>query len=87
MERPDTNVLIPTTADTGSEVSPSIVLADPEFNTAAATSDHLVADVAWIDPQLICSAPVNVTRDSGIDALTPLHRANATRFIFSKKEA
>lgn len=64
------SLLIPTTAGTGSEVSPSIVLADPELNKAAATSEHLVADVAWIDPRLIVSAPINVTRDSGIDALT-----------------
>ena len=65
-----TSVLIPTTAGTGSEVSQSIVLTDPELNKAAATSANLVADVAWIDPLLILSAPPNVTRDSGIDALT-----------------
>lgn len=64
------SILIPTTAGTGSEVSPSIVLADPELNKAAATSPQLVADVAWIDPRLIVSAPINVTRDSGIDALS-----------------
>ncbi len=65
-----TSVLIPTTAGTGSEISPSIVLADPELNKAAATSPNLVADVAWIDPLMILTAPLNVTRDSGIDALT-----------------
>lgn len=64
-------VLVPSTAGTGSEVSPSIVLADrPGGEKAAATSRWLVADVALVDPELVVTAPEHVLVDSGVDAMS-----------------
>lgn len=66
-----TLVLVPSTAGTGSEVSPSVVLAErPGGEKAAATSRWLVADVALVDPELVVTAPTRVLIDSGIDAMS-----------------
>jgi alcohol dehydrogenase class IV len=71
---------LPTTAGTGSEVSPNAIL----FNQAsrmkqAVISPHLVPDVACVDPQLTWSAPPSVTASSGLDALTHCLEAYANR--------
>jgi len=64
-------VCLPTTAGTGSEVSHSAVLTDPEEEIKVSTlSDYLRPTLAVVDPQLTCSCPPQVTADSGIDALT-----------------
>jgi alcohol dehydrogenase class IV len=64
-------VAISTTAGTGSEVSPTAVLADPANNRRGAIlSNFLRPLVAIYDPLLTVSCPPKVTADSGIDALT-----------------
>jgi alcohol dehydrogenase class IV len=62
-------VAVPTTAGTGSEVSPVSVLTDPERELkVGASSVHLLPDFAVVDPELTHSCPPRVTAHSGIDA-------------------
>lgn len=62
-------VAAPTTAGTGSEVSPVSVLTDPDRELkVGASSVHLLPDFAVVDPQLTHSCPSSVTAHSGIDA-------------------
>lgn len=61
---------IPTTAGTGSEVSPNAVLIDEaEKVKKGVISPHLVPDVALLDPTLTLTVPPAVTAAVGIDAL------------------
>ncbi|MDR4938395.1 iron-containing alcohol dehydrogenase [Rossellomorea marisflavi] len=62
-------ILIPTTAGTGSEVTNIAVLSLASTKDVV-THDHLLADVAIIDPELTLSVPPKVTAATGIDALT-----------------
>lgn len=63
-------IAIPTTAGTGSEVSHSAVLTDPDAHIKVSTlSPHLRPSVAIVDPALTDSCPSHVTAHSGIDAL------------------
>lgn len=63
-------IAIPTTAGTGSEVSHSAVLTDPEAHIKVSTlSPHLRPAIAIVDPALTDSCPPHVTAHSGIDAL------------------
>jgi len=64
--------LVPTTAGTGSEVSPSATLWDTSASPAQKRSwapPQGFAEVALIDPQLTLSCPVRQSRDSGLDTL------------------
>lgn len=61
---------IPTTAGTGSEVSPNSVLIDEnEKVKKGVISPHLVPDAAFLDPALTMSVSPAVTAAVGIDAL------------------
>lgn len=61
---------VPTTAGTGSEVSPNAVLIDEgEKVKKGVISPHLVADAAFLDPELTVPVPPGVTAAVGIDAL------------------
>ncbi len=73
-------VCVPTTAGTGSEVSPNAILLD-ETQPAkrAVISRHLVPDAAFIDPALACGLPSDVTAATGLDALTHCIEAYANR--------
>ena len=63
-------VCLPTTAGTGSEVTGSVILSDPEAATkVAALSIFLRPYLAIVDPELTLSCPPKVTADSGIDVL------------------
>ncbi len=60
----------PTTAGTGSEVSPnSIILDEKENIKKGIISPYLVPDASYIDPLLTISVPPNVTASTGMDAL------------------
>jgi len=62
---------LPTTAGTGSEVSPtSILLDEADRLKKGVVSPHLVADAAYVDPGLTFGVPPAVTAATGMDALT-----------------
>jgi alcohol dehydrogenase len=61
---------LPTTAGTGSEVSPNAILLDEEANLKkGAVSPHLVCDAAYVDPMLTASMPPALTAATGMDAM------------------
>lgn len=64
-------IAIPTTAGTGSEVTPVAVLSDIERQTKVGiSSPHLIPKVAICDPELTVTCPPTLTAVSGADALT-----------------
>ena len=64
-------IAIPTTAGTGSEVTPFAVITDQETQTKYPLADYeLMPDMAIIDADLMMSIPKGLTAASGIDALT-----------------
>jgi alcohol dehydrogenase class IV len=72
---------IPTTAGTGSEVTPIAILADETQDLKkGVVSRHLVPDAAYLDPQLTVTMPPAVTAATGLDALTHCVEAYANRF-------
>lgn len=62
-------LLIPTTAGTGSELSPYIVVSD-NGRKLFITSEHAYADIALVDPMLTCTMPDKLTAFTGLDALS-----------------
>ena len=72
---------IPTTAGTGSEVTPIAILEDEEAELKkGVVSPFLVPDYAWLDPRLTVSMPRKVTASTGLDALTHCIEAFANKF-------
>lgn len=63
-------VAVPTTAGTGSEVTPVAVISDPDQEMKIGiSSPHLIPVAAVVDPELTLGAPPSVTAFAGIDAL------------------
>jgi alcohol dehydrogenase len=63
-------VAVPTTAGTGSEVTPVAVVSDSSRELkVGVSSPHLIPHAAIVDPDLTLGAPTTVTAYSGIDAL------------------
>jgi alcohol dehydrogenase class IV len=74
-------VLIPTTAGTGSEVSPIAILSDSQAHLKKGiVSSRLYADLALVDPALTASLPPHITAYTGIDALTHAIEAYTNRY-------
>ena len=73
-------VAIPTTAGTGSEVSPAAVLSH-EGRKVTLVDYSLVPDTAIVEPRLTLSLPPHMTADTGVDALT--HALEACVSIFA----
>lgn len=74
-------ICIPTTAGTGSEVSPNAILLDEtERLKKGVVSPYLVPTVAILDPQLTVAVPPAVTAATGIDALVHCLEAYANKF-------
>lgn len=72
---------LPTTAGTGSEVSPNAILLDERDHLKKGiVSPFLIADAAYVDPRLTWSVPTKVTADTGMDALTHCIEAYTNRF-------
>lgn len=67
-------ILLPTTAGTGSEVTPNSILTDVRPDGShmkkGIVSPHILARVAMVDPCLTLTAPPRVTASTGMDALT-----------------
>lgn len=72
---------LPTTAGTGSEVSPNAILLDERDHLKkGVVSPFLIADAAYVDPKLTWSVPAKVTADTGMDALTHCIEAYTNKF-------
>jgi len=81
--RPDHRVklvAVPTTAGTGSEVSPASVITCGDRKVTL-VDYSLVPEVAIVDPVLTVTMPPDVTADTGVDALT--HALEAAVSIFA----
>ncbi len=64
-------VCLPTTAGTGSEVSPNAIFLDTTDNEKkACVSPHLMPDASYVDPLLTVGVPPHITAFTGIDAFT-----------------
>lgn len=64
-------IAVPTTAGTGSEVTPVAVVSDPDRAVKVGiASPHLIPHTAICDPELTYSCPPGLTAFSGADALT-----------------
>jgi acetaldehyde dehydrogenase / alcohol dehydrogenase len=72
-------VAVPTTAGTGSEVSPAAVLT-VGARKVTLVDYSLVPDMAVVDPALTLTMPPHMTADTGIDALTHALEAGVSIF-------
>jgi alcohol dehydrogenase class IV len=73
-------VQVPTTAGTGSEVGTRALVTDPKtLNKLAVQSEHMLADLAVVDPELTVSMPRAVTVATGVDALAHCVEAYTNR--------
>jgi alcohol dehydrogenase len=62
-------VLVPTTAGTGSEVTPVAVITTGATTKAGVSSKQLLPDVAVLDAKLTLGLPPTITAMTGIDAM------------------
>jgi alcohol dehydrogenase len=62
-------ILIPTTAGTGSEVTPIAIVTTGETTKAGIVASQLLPDVALLDANLTLDLPSHVTAATGIDAM------------------
>jgi alcohol dehydrogenase class IV len=62
-------ILVPTTAGTGSEVTPVAVITTGETTKAGVSSATLLPDVAVLDADLTLGLPPRVTAMTGVDAM------------------
>ncbi|GAB2898923.1 iron-containing alcohol dehydrogenase [Microbulbifer echini] len=85
-------ILIPTTAGTGSEVTPIAILTTGETTKAGIIAKQLLPDVALLDAQLTIGLPAHVTAATGIDAMvhaieafTSKHKKNPYSDMLAKQ--
>ena len=72
-------LLVPTTAGTGSEVTPVAVITTGETTKAGVSSPVLLPDVAVLDPELTLGLPPAVTAMTGVDAMVHAIEAYTSR--------
>lgn len=72
-------VLVPTTAGTGSEVTPISIITVGEEEKRGVVSPYLLPDLAILDPQLTLGLPGPVTAATGIDAMVHAIEAYASK--------
>lgn len=69
-QRGKPTILAPTTAGTGAEITPNALFYVPEQQAKIAiVSEHIIPDVAIVDPMMTLSAPPGLTAATGLDAL------------------
>ncbi|HKL73964.1 MAG TPA: bifunctional acetaldehyde-CoA/alcohol dehydrogenase [Clostridia bacterium] len=72
-------IAIPTTAGTGSEVTPFAVITDENSGIKYPLADYeLMPNMAIVDPDMMMDAPKGLTASSGIDAVTHALEAYAS---------
>lgn len=71
-------MLIPTTAGTGSEVTPIAIVTTGTSEKMGVVSPVLLPDIALLDPQLTWGLPPAVTAATGIDAMVHAIEAHAS---------
>ncbi len=62
-------ILVPTTAGTGSEVTPISILTTGETTKSGIVSSVLLPDIAILDASLTLGLPSHITASTGIDAM------------------
>ena len=62
-------VLVPTTAGTGSEVTPISIITVGEEEKKGVSSPIILPDIAILDPELTMGLPAHTTAATGIDAM------------------
>ncbi|MFT4615450.1 MAG: alcohol dehydrogenase class IV [Bacteroidia bacterium] len=72
-------ILVPTTAGTGSEVTPVAVITTGETTKAGVSSPVLLPDVAVLDANLTLGLPAPVTAMTGVDAMVHAIEAYTSR--------
>jgi len=71
-------ILVPTTAGTGSEVTPISIVTTGTAEKMGVVSPVLLPDVAVLDPDLTLGLPAHVTAATGIDAMVHAIEAYAS---------
>ncbi|MCG8561386.1 MAG: iron-containing alcohol dehydrogenase [Hyphomicrobiales bacterium] len=71
-------VLVPTTAGTGSEVTPVSIITIGEEEKRGVSSPVILPDIAVLDPDLTLSLPAAVTAATGVDAMVHAIEAYAS---------
>ncbi len=72
-------VLVPTTAGTGSEMTPISVLTKSATEKMGVSSHQLLPDLAVLDPLLTLTVPADQTAATGIDAMVHAIEAYTTK--------
>jgi len=72
-------VQVPTTAGTGSEVTPISIVTTGATTKMGVVSPHLFADLAILDAELTLGLPARTTAATGIDAMVHAIEAYTTR--------
>lgn len=62
-------VLVPTTAGTGSEVTPVAIITLPDGEKRGVSSPLILPDLALLDPDLTLGLPPSITAATGVDAM------------------
>jgi alcohol dehydrogenase len=77
-------LIVPTTAGTGSEVTPIVILSDEaEKLKKGVVSPYLLPTVALLDPELTLGLPPHVTAATGMDALIHAVEAFTSRNAYA----
>ncbi|WP_417666956.1 iron-containing alcohol dehydrogenase [Roseibium sp.] len=72
-------ILVPTTAGTGSEVTPISIITVEDDEKRGVVSPLLLPDLAILDPALTLGLPAHVTAATGVDAMVHAIEAYASR--------
>lgn len=63
-------IAVPTTSGTGTEVTKNAVISNTEKTyKKSIRSEHMIPNIALVDPSLTFSVPSGITSDTGLDAL------------------